>query len=176
VIRVLVVVIAAGLLASGHPPARPAGEPSRSAKLGSPAPVAYSAPLPAPVRVIHPFAAPSDPYAAGERGVDLASRPGEVVRAAGRGVVSFAGSIAGHGVVVLRHPDGISTEYEPVDASVRAGATVSGGQPIGTVSGTHPGCAPGRCLHWGARRAGVYLDPMSLLQPLGVVRLLPWTG
>ena len=51
----------------------------------------------------------------------------------------FAGSVAGRGVVVIAHPDGISTEYEPVRASVRAGAAVRGGQPVGVVAGAAPG-------------------------------------
>ena len=32
------------------------------------------------------------------------------------------------------------------------------------------------CLHWGARRGDTYLDPLSLLRPLGPVRLLPWSS
>ncbi|MEO6502329.1 MAG: M23 family peptidase, partial [Jatrophihabitantaceae bacterium] len=46
---------------------------------------------------------------------------------------------------------------------------------IGVVRGAHRSCAPAPCLHWGARRGEAYLDPMSLLRPLGVVRLLPWS-
>jgi murein DD-endopeptidase MepM/ murein hydrolase activator NlpD len=91
-------------------------------------------------------------------------------------VVRFAGPVAGRGVVVLQHPDGISTEYEPVRALPRvvAGAAVIRGAPLGVVVGTHHGCSPGRCLHWGARRGDRYLDPLSLLVPLGPVALLPW--
>jgi murein DD-endopeptidase MepM/ murein hydrolase activator NlpD len=106
--------------------------------------------------------------------VDLAAPAGAAVLAAGSGVVGFAGPVAGHGVVVLLHPDGISTEYEPLAAVVVPGQRVVAGQRIGTVTGAHRGCAPATCLHWGARRATAYLDPRSLLAPLGVVRLLPW--
>ena len=134
----------------------------------------YRPPL-AGLRVLRPFEPPAGPYGPGHLGVDLAAVAGGVVLAAGPGVVRFAGPVAGRGVVVLVHPDGVSTEYEPVAAAVVTGQRVVAGQRIGTVRGIHRGCTPGPCLHWGARRGGGYLDPLSLLSPLGVVRLLPWT-
>ena len=48
------------------------------------------------------------------------------------------------------------------------------GQRIGLVLGSHRGCPVASCLHWGARRGADYLDPLSLLRPAGIVRLLPW--
>jgi murein DD-endopeptidase MepM/ murein hydrolase activator NlpD len=163
------------LLAGGGVGALPAA-PSRPAVVDDPAgaPVDYRPPVPAPVRVVLAVRPPAGPYGAGHRGVDLATHPGEPVRAAGAGVVRFAGDVAGRGVVVIAHADGVSPEYEPLAPSVRAGQAVARGQPIGTVSGTHRDCDPGRCLHWAARRDGAYLDPMTLLAPLGPVRLLPW--
>jgi murein DD-endopeptidase MepM/ murein hydrolase activator NlpD len=140
------------------------------------APVAatgYLAPLAGAIVVTRPFVAPLTRYGPGHRGVDLASTEDEPVRAAGPGVVTFAGVIAGRGVVVIAHPDGVSTEYEPVTAQVGRGAVVIAGQIVAVVHGTHGACALGGCLHWGARRGGEYFDPMLLLRPLGVVRLLP---
>ena len=127
------------------------------------------------MRVLTPFSPPAEKYGAGHLGVDLAVPAGGAVLAAGTGVVRFAGPVAGHGVVVLVHSDGISTEYEPLAAAVVTGQRVVAGQRIGAVAGAHRGCAPATCLHWGARRGTRYLDPMSLLKPLGVVRLLPWS-
>jgi len=63
-----------------------------------------------------------------------------------------------------------------VSAVVHAGDTVQTGQVIGRILGTHDMCRPRSCLHWGARRGDLYIDPMRLLNPLGPVRLLPWTG
>lgn len=134
---------------------------------------AYRAPL-SPLRVLTPFTPPLTRYGAGHLGLDLAAATGTQVLAAGDGVVRFAGSVAGRGVVVLGHPDGISTEYEPVTAVVVRGQSMVAGQPIGRVQGRHRSCAPRSCLHWGARRGADYLDPLTLLMPLGVVRLLPW--
>jgi murein DD-endopeptidase MepM/ murein hydrolase activator NlpD len=145
---------------------------------GSGAPAAatagrYRPPVDGPVRVLRGFSPPATPYGPGHLGVDLSIGAGGVL-AAGPGIVRFAGQVAGRGVVVIQHPDGISTEYEPVSALVRSGARVVEGQPIGRPAGTHRGCPEPACLHWGARRGERYLDPMSLLRPLGVVRLLPW--
>ncbi|WP_347343531.1 M23 family metallopeptidase [Jatrophihabitans telluris] len=135
----------------------------------------YRAPL-ARVAVRNPFAAPITRYGPGHRGVDLYAGSGETVRAAGAGTVRFAGSVAGRGVVVIAHADGLSTEYEPLTPTVAAGKAVAAGDPIGTVHGRHPPCGRDWCLHWGARAGGIYLDPLSLLAPLGPIRLLPWQG
>lgn len=134
----------------------------------------YVAPLPVPLTVLRSFEPPPTPYAAGHRGVDLAAPRRSIVRAAGSGRVTFAGTVAGRGVVVIAHADGVRTEYEPIDASVHARELVDLGQPIGTLHGTHGSCPADRCLHWGARIGAAYFDPLLLLRPLGPVRLLPW--
>ncbi|HEY2983639.1 MAG TPA: M23 family metallopeptidase [Jatrophihabitantaceae bacterium] len=136
----------------------------------------YRAPLPGPIVVLRRFEPPPTPYSAGHRGVDLSAPRGSQVLAASAGRVSFAGRVAGRGVVVIAHGDGIRTEYEPVAPLVSAGQVVTGGQPAGRVHGTHDGQSPDRCLHWGARRGNEYIDPLLLLRPLGPVRLLPWPG
>jgi len=152
---------------------RPVAPPRPAAAVEPSSAVDYRAPV-QPMQVLRGFEPPPSPYAAGHRGVDLAVSPGQVVRAAGPGVVSFAGTVAGRGVVVIAHADGVSTEYEPVAPSVASGRAVLAGEAIGRVTGSHDGCRPGACLHWGARRDGAYFDPLSLLRPLGPVRLLPW--
>jgi murein DD-endopeptidase MepM/ murein hydrolase activator NlpD len=160
--RLVVVGASALLLAPAATPSRPDVSAGR-----------YQAPV-TPVRVVRVFDPPATPYGPGHRGVDLAVVPGAVVRAAAAGVVSFAATIAGRGVVVVQHPDGVRTEYEPLRVRVRTGTAVAAGAVLGTVAGRHGSCAPGRCLHWGARRGTAYFDPLLLLQPLGTVRLLPW--
>jgi murein DD-endopeptidase MepM/ murein hydrolase activator NlpD len=134
----------------------------------------YAAPLSGRLDVLTTFQPPPTPYAAGHRGVDFAAAQGTTVQAAADGLVRFSGQVAGRGVVVIAHSDGLSTEYEPITPTVHAGDTVSRGQPIGQLVSGHASCAPHVCLHWGARRDEVYLDPLSLLRPLGVVRLVPW--
>ena len=134
-------------------------------------PTRYAPPVPG--AVVRGFDPPRTQYAAGHRGVDLAVTPGEPVLADADGTVSYSGTLAGRGIVVLVHPDGVRTEFEPVKPAVHRGDAVSRGEVVATVSGVHDRCAPNRCLHWGARRGNVYLDPLLLLRPLGVVRLLP---
>jgi murein DD-endopeptidase MepM/ murein hydrolase activator NlpD len=168
----LLVAAPAGPLTAG-PPAL------ASATAAAPAPDSagsYRAPVTGALRVLRGFSPPIVRYQGGHLGVDLAAPAGAQALAAGAGQVRFAGQVAGRGVVVIAHPDGISTEYEPVAAAVTVGELVRSGQPIGRVVGRHRGCPAVGCLHWGARRAGNYLDPLSLLRPLGVVRLLPWDG
>jgi murein DD-endopeptidase MepM/ murein hydrolase activator NlpD len=135
---------------------------------------AFGPPVTGDLTVVNAFHAPPGRFAAGHRGVDLATPPGEQIVAAGAGRVTFAGSVAGRGVVVIAHAAGVSTEYEPLRPAVGLGEVVASGQTIGWVAGTHLSCAAERCLHWGARRAGAYFDPLSLLHELGPVRLLPW--
>lgn len=122
--------------------------------------------------VIGDFDPPASPYGAGHRGVDLAGSVGQVVHAALAGRVSYAGRLAGRGVVVVVHGT-TRTTYEPVDASVPVGATVAQGAPIGALElpGSH--CFPRACLHWGwIEGADTYLDPLRLVGA-GPVRLLP---
>jgi murein DD-endopeptidase MepM/ murein hydrolase activator NlpD len=128
----------------------------------------------APPGIVHGFAPPPTPYAAGHRGVDLAAAAGTPVRAALAGQVLFAGTIAGKGVVVIGHGD-TRTTYEPVTPLVKVGDRVERGAPVGVLRpGGH--CVPGTCLHWGWLRGETYLDPLDLVGATGPVRLKPWTG
>jgi murein DD-endopeptidase MepM/ murein hydrolase activator NlpD len=136
----------------------------------APAAAGWRSPTGAPVGVVRGFEPPATPYGAGHRGVDVAAPPGSAVRAAGDGLVAYAGPLAGRGVVVVSH-GALRTTYEPVAAAVAAGARVRAGEVVGRLDAGHPGCPDG-CLHWGLLRGGVYLDPLSLLRPARP-RLLP---
>ena len=139
-------------------------------------PAAWVWPLAGTPQVARRFDPPPQRWAAGHRGVDLLARAGAVVRSAGAGSVTYAGLLAGRGVVVVAHADGTRTTYEPVVATVRRGDQVGAGQPLGRLAVVGGHCVPLVCLHWGRRRGAVYLDPMLLLRP-GPARLLPvWSG
>ena len=129
--------------------------------------------MPVP-KVVADFDPPEDPYGAGHRGLDLAGAVGQPVRVALAGTVTYAGRLAGRGVVVVSHGE-TRTTYEPVAASVEVGTTVSAGQRLGSLelAGTH--CLPRACLHWGWLRGDLYLDPLDLVggRP---ARLLPLAG
>ncbi|MFC7644456.1 murein hydrolase activator EnvC family protein [Streptosporangium lutulentum] len=122
-------------------------------------------------RVIRGFAPPPQPWLSGHRGVDLAATPGTEVRAAGPGIIGYAGPLAQRGVVTVLHANGLRTTYLPVQPSVRRGQAVSGGEVIGVVQDVGGHC-PAGCLHWGLLREHLYLDPLLLLGH-GQVRLLP---
>ena len=94
-----------------------------------------------------------------------------MVRSALAGTVTFAGVLAGRGVVVVDHGD-VRTTYEPVTNSVSVGDAIARGGVIGRLdlAGSH--CFPEACLHWGLIRGSTYLDPLSLVGG-GPIRLLP---
>jgi murein DD-endopeptidase MepM/ murein hydrolase activator NlpD len=123
--------------------------------------------------VVALFRAPPTPWSAGHRGVDLAAAVGQPVLSAGGGRVTFAGSVAGRGVVVVAHPGGVRTSYEPVVDPPAIGSAVSRGDRIGVVGPTPGHCAPRTCLHWGVRIGGRYVDPLDLVGR-GPPVLLPW--
>jgi murein DD-endopeptidase MepM/ murein hydrolase activator NlpD len=138
---------------------------------GAALPAASGWPLEPRPEVVRGFEPPPKPWLAGHRGLDLAGSPGQRVLSATPGTITYAGPVAGVGVVVVSQGP-IRTTYEPVVASVRTGATVKAGQPIGRLSAAGSHCSPAVCLHWGLRRGEEYLDPLSLLTS-GPVRLLP---
>jgi biotin carboxyl carrier protein len=172
---------------AGHGRAAPDPDASRAAGIGdgvtakAPEPDAsrgwpVGAPRPLVVRGWEP---PSSPYGPGHRGVDLAAAAGTPVRAAASGTVSFAGSVAGRGVLTITltgtGDPPLRTTYEPVRPLVEEGTAVTAGQVVATVE---PGASHCRgCLHWGLRRGTTYLDPLTLLPPWmlrrGPSRLLP---
>ena len=121
--------------------------------------------------VVGRFDPPDSPYGAGHRGVDLAGAPGQRVHAALAGRVTFAGRLAGRGVVVVSHGE-TRTTYEPVTAAVEVGDQVPRGAPLGTLEVVGSHCFPRACLHWGWLRGETYLDPLRLVGG-GPVRLLP---
>ena len=110
-------------------------------------------------------------YAAGHRGVDLAAAVGQPVLAVSTGSVTFAGPVAGRGVVVVAHADGTRTTYEPVVAAVAAGQVVQRSGVLGTVAAAPRHCVL-TCLHLGLRRGEDYLDPLARLRGSAPV-LLP---
>jgi hypothetical protein len=105
--------------------------------------------------VFDPWRAPKDDFAAGNRGIDYRTTPGQPVFAAADGVVTFAGNIGTTKHVVVLHADGIRTSYSFLSGiSVRRGQHVAAGDQVGSA---------GDDLHFGARAGDAYLDPTVLL-------------
>ena len=118
--------------------------------------------------VVEGFTPPLTRYGAGHLGVHFRVPPGTPVRAAGGGVVTFAGDVAGDRNVVILHRDGLRTTYAFLATiTVHPGDRVVRGQVIGTTGGRGPG-HNGDVLHFGLRRGDAYLDPLSLFDPADV--------
>lgn len=96
-------------------------------------------------------------------GVDLAVPVGSPVAAMKSGVVAYAGTMAGYGLVVMiDHGARLRTVYAHLsELKVRKGDEVKGGQIIGR-SG-QSGNASGAHLHFEIQRWGKDEDPVELL-------------
>ncbi|MEU6160780.1 M23 family metallopeptidase [Streptomyces sp. NPDC047130] len=118
--------------------------------------------------VLRGWEPPASVYGPGHRGVDLAAAVGTEVRSVAAGRVSFAGRVAGRGVVSVElsgtgEPP-LRTTFQSLDPVVRKGDAVSAGAALGSLlADAH--CGPVACLHWGLRRGATYLDPLTLLPP-----------
>lgn len=145
-------------------------------------------------RVIRPFEKPAQRWSAGHRGVDLAVPENDRhVYAPAPGKVVFSGTVVNRKVLVIAHPDGRRSTFEPMDEALPVGTTVAAGEVIGTVAVTAGGTSerPYRrcstvCLYWGVRQGGArgdgsgkdaeYINPMSLLGSKEPSILLPVPG
>ncbi|WP_020575674.1 murein hydrolase activator EnvC family protein [Actinopolymorpha alba] len=143
-------------------------------RVGAPDPERWTWPLTPRPEIIRTFDPPDRPWGSGHRGVDLAGVEDQEVRAAGAGVVTYTGVLAGRGVVTVTHGS-LRTTYEPVSPSVTVGTPVASGAPLGRLTSRQSHCVPRVCLHWGLRRGSHYLDPLTLLSA-GPPRLLPLDG
>lgn len=174
-------------LPSGGGAGTPAPTGPATPPVADPAVPALARSWPVGVRppVVRGWEPPATAYSRGHRGVDLEAVPGAPVRAVAPGRVSFAGRVAGRGVVSVElsgtGSPPLRTTYGPVRASVHKGDEVLADTVLGTVEATRDAhCGPTSCLHWGLLRGAVYLNPLSLLPPwllgLGPSRLLPLDG
>lgn len=117
-------------------------------------PATYQPPLDRPVE--SGFDVRHGPYGAGNRGLDYAVRPGDVVGSIGSGTVVFAGPVAGATWVTVLHPDGLRSSYGPMATlDVTAGQEVGAGDRLGTTGST---------FHLGVRRGETYIDPATLFE------------
>lgn len=129
--------------------------------------------------VIRSFDGPDSPYGTGHRGIDIAAPVDSAVRAPAPGVVAFAGSIGGEMFVAIDHGGGLRSTYSWLaSSSVEDGDAVLAGGLIARSGAGHPGSNVPH-LHFGAKREGTYVDPLSLLASASVVdliRLVPLGG
>lgn len=147
-------------------------------------------------RVVHPFEKPAQRWSAGHRGVDLAVPENDRhVYAPAPGKVVFSGTVVNRKVLVIAHPDGRRSTFEPMDEALPVGTTVAAGEVIGTVATPDSVGGNGErlyrrcttaCLYWGVRQGSArgdgsgktaeYINPMSLLGSKEPSILLPVPG
>jgi septal ring factor EnvC (AmiA/AmiB activator) len=116
--------------------------------------------LPARGRIVAQF---NEPKGLGDlrwRGIFIAAREGEVVRAVARGRVAYADALRGFGLLlILDHGDGYMTLYGHNQSLARqAGEWVEAGEVIGLVGNT--GDAPRPGLYFEIRYRGEPHDPL----------------
>ena len=111
------------------------------------------------MNIVKAFDKPERNWEPGHRGIDVAARVGEPIRAPASGEVRYVGTIAGTPVLSLT-VDGYVVSFQPVISDLRKGDTVSAGQHIGTVADESE--CPGGCIHigmWKEKGNKDYLDP-----------------
>lgn len=116
-----------------------------------------------PFRVTTPYDPPDQNWLSGHRGVDLAARVGQQVRAPHDSYVHYAGFVAGRPVLALKMRNGDLVSFEPVHAQLSTGDRAMRGDVIGHIASEgQEHCAGHDCLHIGLRRGGEYLNPLTL--------------
>ena len=127
----------------------------------------HDPPVVAPI--IDPFRAPDGPFAAGNRGLEYDTVPGQAVRASAAGTVTFSGPVGGNLFVTIAHSPTLRTTIGFVESiTVATGDVVSAGQSVAVA---------GHTMHFTARRSGNYFDPELLFQQFEVrVMLVPGPG
>ena len=136
--------------------------------LGSPATAEpaeeqWSPPVDGPV--VRGYEPPERPFGPQHLGSDYAARPGTPVRAAGDGLIAFAGRVGRSRSVAIEHSHVRRTTYSYLGrVTVRPGASIRRGDVLGFSGGTGPGHEPG-VVHFGYRRNGQPQDPAQLFRP-----------
>jgi murein DD-endopeptidase MepM/ murein hydrolase activator NlpD len=143
--------------------------------LGSPAvaaaPEQWSRPVDGPV--VKGYEPPERPFGPRHLGLDFAAAPGSPVRAAGDGIVAFAGQVGGARSVAVEHPGARRTTYAYLRrVLVRPGAGVRRGDILGVSGAAGPGHRPD-VVHFGYRVAGEPHDPAPLFRAAPRISLAP---
>lgn len=128
-------------------------------------------PLTGHPQVLQTFDKPAQNWLPGHRGVDLDARSGDTLFSPARGKIAFSSTVVDRPVLVIDHGDGFRTSLEPATGTLPVGTWVAAGATIGSVAtGAH--CSQ-RCVHWGVRLNGQYIDPTLLIRDLRPSILLP---
>ena len=116
------------------------------------------------------FGTRKNPFGRGtefHQGIDIANKTGTKIRAAGDGVVTFAGYKSGWGrMILISHGYGYVSQYAHCSTiGVLEGQAVIKGEIIATCGST--GRTTGPHLHFGIQEKGVFIDPIKVLDSGG---------
>ncbi|MEW6474585.1 MAG: M23 family metallopeptidase [Actinomycetota bacterium] len=135
------------------------GSPAHAGEAGA---EQWSPPVDGPV--VRGYEPPQQPFGPRHLGLDFAARPGTPVRAAGDGVVAFAGLVGRSRAVALQHGGGRRTTYAYLRrVVVWPGVAVRRGDVLGFSGGTGPGHRHD-VVHFGYRVTGQAQDPAPLFR------------
>lgn len=117
------------------------------------------------------FQAPEGEWGPGHRGIDYIVARGTAVRAAGPGVVTFAGSVGRVNAVTIDHGSGLESTYSDLDEiAVGVGEPVAEGSWIGRSGLAHEPSSLG--VHFGVKLRDRYVDPELYLGDTDVSRAI----
>ena len=123
----------------------------------------WSRPVDGPV--VRGYEPPARPFGHQHLGIDFETTPGTPVRAAGAGMVAFAGLVGRSRAVGIEHPGARRTTYSYLNRLVvKAGTPVRRGEVIGFSGGEGPGHRR-EVVHFGYRVNGQPQDPAPLFAP-----------
>jgi murein DD-endopeptidase MepM/ murein hydrolase activator NlpD len=123
----------------------------------------WSPPVDGPV--VRGYEPPQRPFGPQHLGLDFSAPPGTPVRAAGDGVVAFAGLVGRSRSAALEHPGARRTTYAFLRrVVVRPGVPVRRGDVLGFSGGDGPGHHRD-VVHFGYRVKGRPEDPAPLFRP-----------
>ena len=131
----------------------------------------WSPPVDGPV--VRGYEPPRQAFGPRHLGLDFAAAPGTPVRAAGDGVVAFAGPVGGALAVAVEHRGARRTTYAYLRrVLVRPGASVRRGDLLGVSGAAGHGHQPD-VVHLGYRVGGEPRDPAPLFRPPSRISLAP---
>jgi stage IV sporulation protein FA len=101
------------------------------------------------------------PYAPGQQGITVQTKPDAPVYAMDTGLVTFAGLKDGTGfTVVIRHPNGVQTVYGDVEeCNLEANDWIKGGEAIGKAGKD----GDGGKLYFAVQKDGRYVNPADVV-------------